>query len=77
MIKFLYTSHAARVFVTGPRECGKSCFLTILGLDIINECGKTYIYSPNIHEDFYQKLNKCFSNILPRNVIKISGMTKM
>ena len=44
-------------------------FLTYLILNIINEYNKTYICSPSLHQDFYQKLIKCFSNYIPINII--------
>ena len=44
-------------------------FLTNLILIIINEYDKNYIYSPNLHLDFYQKLFKCSSNYIPIHVI--------
>ena len=60
MKKFLYPNHPVRCFITGPSECGKSVFLTNLILNIINQYDKIYIYSTSLHQDFYQKLNKCF-----------------
>ena len=44
-------------------------FLTNLILNIINEDDKIYIFSPSLHQDFYQKLSKCFSNYIPIHVI--------
>ena len=38
-------------------------------LNIINEYDKIYIYSPSLHQDFYQKLVKSFSNYIPINII--------
>ena len=55
MEKILYPNHPARCTTTGPSECGKSVFLTNLILNITNECDKTYIYSPSLHQDLYQK----------------------
>ena len=55
--------------LTGPSESGKSIFLTNLILNIINEYDKIYIYSPSLHQDLYQKLNKCFSNYIPIHTI--------
>ena len=60
--KFLYQTHPVRCIITGPGECGKSIFLTNLILKIMNEYDKTYIYSPSLHQDLYQKIIKCFSN---------------
>ena len=69
MEKFLYPNHPVRWIITGPSECGKSVFLTILILNIINEYDKIYIYSPSLHQDLYQRLFKCFSNYIPINLI--------
>ena len=69
MEKILYPQHPVRCIITGPSECGKSVFLTNLILKIINECDKIYIYSPSLHQDLYQKLNKCFSNYIPIHII--------
>ena len=69
MEKFLYPSQPVRCIITGPSECGKSVFLTNLILNIINEYDKIYIYSPSLHQDFYQKLIKCFSNYIPIHII--------
>ena len=65
----LYPDHPVSCIITGPSECGKSVFLTILILNIINEYDKIYIYSPRLHQDFYQKLFKCFSNYIPIHII--------
>ena len=62
MEKFLYSFHPVSCIITGPSECGKSVFLTNLILNIINEYDKIYIYSPSLHQDFHQKLFKCFNN---------------
>ena len=67
--KFLYPTHPIRCIITGPSECGKSVFLTNLLLNIINEYNKIYTYSPSLHQDLYQKLNKCFSNYIPTHII--------
>ena len=69
MEKFLYSSHPVRCIITGPSECGKSVFLTNLILNIINEYDKIYIYSPSLHQNLYQKLNKCFNNYIPIHII--------
>ena len=69
MEKFLYPNHPVRCIITGPSECGKSVFLTNLILNIINEYDKVYIYSPSLHQDFYQKWKKCFSNFIPFHII--------
>ena len=69
MEKNLYPNHPVRCIITGPSECGKSVFLTRLILNIINEYDKIYIYSPSLHQDFYQKLIKGFSNFIPIHII--------
>ena len=70
MEKYLYPHHPARVVITGPSECGKTCFLTNLILNIIDDFSKIYIYSPSLHQELYQKIIKCFTAFLPLNVIK-------
>ena len=67
----LYPPHRARVFITGPSNVGKSVFLTNLILNIITEYDKIYIYSPSLHQDFYQKLIQCFSKYIPIHIIRI------
>ena len=57
MEKFLYPTHSVRCIITGPSNVGKSVFLTNLILNNFNENDKIYIYSPSLHQDFYQKLN--------------------
>ena len=69
MEKYLYPNHPVRCIITGPSECGKSVFLTNPILNIINEYDNLYIYSPSLHQDFYQKLIKCFSNYISINII--------
>ena len=69
MDKVLYPQQPVRCIITGPSDCGKSVFLTILFLNIINEYNEIYIYSPNLHQDLYQKLFKCFSNYIPIHII--------
>ena len=66
--KVLYPNHRVRCTISGLSECGKSVFLTTLLLKNINEYDKTYIYSPSLHQDLYQKLGKCFSNFIPIHV---------
>ena len=68
MEKLLYPNHPVRCIITGPPECGKSVFLTNFILNIINEYDKIYIYSPSLHQDLYQKLNKSFSNYIPIHI---------
>ena len=62
MEKFLYSNPPVRCVITGPSECGKPVFLTNLILKIINQYDKKFIYSSSLHQDIYQKVNKCFSN---------------
>ena len=69
MDKILEPNHPVRCIITGPNECGKSVFLANLILNIINEYDKIYIYSTSLHQDLYQKLNKCFSNYIPIHII--------
>ena len=69
MEKILRPHHPVRCLITGPSECCKSVFLTNLIFNIINEYDKIYIYSPSLHQDFYQKLIKCFSNYIPIHII--------
>ena len=51
MEKYLYLPHPLRCIRCGPSNLGKSFFLTNLILNIINEYGKIYIYSPSLHQD--------------------------
>ena len=69
MENFLYPQHTVRCFLTGLSECGKSVSLTNLIFNLFNEYDKTYIYSPSVHQDLYQKLIKGFSSYIPINVI--------
>ena len=69
MERILYPNHPVRCIITGPSECGKSVFLTNLILNNINEYDKIYIYSPSLHQNSYQKINKCFSNYIPIHII--------
>ena len=69
MEKCLYPTHRVRCIITGPSKCGKSVFLTNLIFNIINEYNEIYIHSPSLHQDLYQKLNKCFNNYIPLNII--------
>ena len=63
----LYPTQPVRCILTGPSECGKKFFLT--KLVFFNEFEKIYIYSPSLHQDFYQKLIKCFSNYVPIHIM--------
>ena len=49
--KILHPNHPVRCIISGPSESGKSAFLTILFLNIINDYKKMYIYSPSLHQD--------------------------
>ena len=69
MDNFLYSNHPVRCIITGLGNSGKSVILTNLVLNIINEYDKIYIYSPSLHQDLYQKLNKCLSNYIPVHII--------
>ena len=46
----------------------KSYFLTYLCFNIINEFEKIFIYSPYLHQNFFQKFFKCFKNSIPINI---------
>ena len=69
MEKFLYPNHPVRCIVTGLSECGKSYFLTTLVLKMNKGNEKLFIYSTSLHQDFYQKIIKCFTNYILRNII--------
>ena len=69
MDKFLFPTHPVRCIITGPSECGKSVFITNLVLNFFNEYDRIYTYSPSLHQDFCQKLIKCFSKYLPVHII--------
>ena len=60
-----------RCIITGSSECGQSVFLTNLISNSINEYDEIYIYPASLHQDFYQKLNKCSSNYIPVHRIPI------
>ena len=66
--KNLNPHHAVRCIITGPSECGKSMFLTNSILKNNNEYDKTYIYSPSLLQDLYQKIIKSFSNFIPIHI---------
>ena len=69
MEKKLYPNHPVRCIITGPSNVGKSVLLTNLIINITNEYDKIYIYSPSLHQDFYQKLIKCFTNYIPIHIL--------
>ena len=66
---FFSPTHPVRCIITGPSECGKRVFLTNLILNFVNESDKICIYSPNLHQDLYQKLVKCSSICVPTHII--------
>ena len=66
--QILYPQYLVRCVITSPAELGKRFFLTNLISNIINEYDKIYIYSPSLHQQLYQKLNKCFSNYVPIHI---------
>ena len=65
----LYPNHPLDCVICGPSNLGKSVFLTTLILNNFDEYIKLYIFSPSLHQDLYQKLNKCFSNYIPIHII--------
>ena len=67
--KLLYPTHSVRCIITAPSECGISVFLIILILNIIKEYVKIYIYSPSLHQNFFQKIIKSFSDYIPIHII--------
>ena len=68
--KFLYPSYLVGCNITGPSEFGKSCFQTIVILNVPDDFGKVNINSPSQNQEFYHRLEKCFSNTLPKNIIQ-------
>ena len=71
MEKILYPTHPVGCIITRPSGCGKSVFLTNINLYFINECNKIFIYSPSLHQDLYQKLNKCCSKYIAIHIILV------
>ena len=69
MEKFLYPNHTVRSLIAGPCNSGKSVFLKKPILNIVNEYDNINIYSPSLHQDFYQKLFKCFRDYIPIHTI--------
>ena len=69
MEKNLYPKSPVRVVIAGPSSCGKTCLLTKLITEIINDFTEIYIYSPSIHQDMYQKLLACFEEKIPPKTI--------
>ena len=69
MEKNLYPKHPVRCIISGPSNVGKSIFLTNLILNIINKYNRIYIYSPSLHQDLSQKLDKCFSKYILNHII--------
>ena len=64
MQKFLNPPRPVRRIITGPSNIGEPVFLTKIVLNFTNEHVKKYIYSPSLHQELYQKLNKCFNNYI-------------
>ena len=69
MEEILYPSQPVRCILTGPSEGGKKIFSNKISFILFNEFEKIYIYSPSLHQDFYQKLIKCFNNYVPIHII--------
>ena len=69
MDNILYPNHPVRCFITGPSNVGKSVFLRNLILNFIYEYNKIYIYSPNLHQNLYQKSIKCFKTYITIHII--------
>ena len=69
MDRFLYPQHPIRCAVTGPSQCGKSCFLSNLILISVNTFEKKYTYSPSLHQNLYQKLFTYFTEYIRVNII--------
>ena len=69
MEKFLNPNHPVRCIITGPSEGSKCVFLTNSISNIFNEYNKINIYSPSLHQELYRKLNKCFTNYIPINIL--------
>ena len=67
--KIRYPNHPVRCTITGPSNVGKSVFLTNFILNVFNEYDKINLYSPTLHQDWYQKLIKCFTNCIPTHII--------
>ena len=65
MKKKLYPNHPVRAIIVSPSGSGKTCFLTQLILEFINEITEIYIHSPSIHQDTYQILIECFKSKIP------------
>ena len=68
MAKFLYPKHPVCCIITGFSCCGKSVFLTISILNIINEYDKIFIDS-SLYQELHQKIIKSFSNYIANNII--------
>ena len=69
MEKIQYPTHPVRCIITGQSECGKLVLLTNSISNITNEYDKIYIYSPSLHQVFYQKVIKCFGKKFPIPII--------
>ena len=69
MDKLLYPIQPVRRIITEPGECGKPCFLTNLALNNINDW-EINVFSPSLHQDLYENLEKCVVNFIPINIIQ-------
>ena len=69
MDKKLYPKSPIRVVISEASGCGKTCLLTKLITEIINDFTEIYIYSPSIHQETYQKLIDSFEQKIPPNSI--------
>ena len=61
MEKILYHSNSVRAIITGPSNSSKTHFLTNLILIIIDVFSKIYLFSLSLHQEFHQKIIKCFN----------------
>ena len=66
--KILYPTNPKRCIIIGPSNVGRCVFLANLISNFINEYDKIYIYSPSLHQDFYQKFFECFTNYIPIHI---------
>ena len=71
MEKYLYPNHPSRFIICGSSCSGKSVLLRTSILNNNSEFEEIYIYSPSLHQDIYQKINKGFSNSIPFRILPI------
>ena len=69
MGKIFYPPHSVRCVITGFSDCGRWVFLANLILNINKEYDNFYIYSPSLHQRFYQTINNCYSTSKPNIII--------